>query len=58
MTKEQVLTMKPHENAEKKHSRRFITEDFTDDSAVSDIYFRRPFIDGAKKIKITIEVVE
>lgn len=52
----------------KKHSTKFDFEGFTPDQAVSDevakgmknaaFYIPKPFAEGAKRIQVTIEVVE
>lgn len=48
--------MIPHINAEKRHSRRFTCND--PDIPIGDIYFKRPYINEVKKVKVTVSIVE
>jgi hypothetical protein len=59
------LVFKPHQDAEKKHSRRFVCVSGRDDKGnvlgkddfpLSDIYLKRPFSNDAKEVHLSIEV--
>ena len=56
---EAKLVFELHQNPEKKHSRRFTLSESSlsveDEIILRDIYVMRPWSDGVKKIKITIE---